>query len=272
MSEPSVPPPPSYTPPPGGPPPSAPRGEGSSKIGVWFSQAVDIVKPNWVDFMLAIVVAYLTILVAELLCFLPVLIVIGPIWAGIYIYVAKRVLGLPAEVADVFKGFRRTLDTFILGLVVFFFPIIFITLSFLPHLMAAFGTQLGPLGRFFAGISGSLGCLLVPLSFLFAFVYPVLVSTFLVFALPLILFRAMPVMDAIKKSIEIVKGDFFTFFLLLLFNIIVMTAAQIVGGILLCIGALVIVPLAMGVVTCTHVLAYRDYVGLKPEDLAPYAN
>jgi uncharacterized membrane protein len=277
MSEPSVPPPP-YTPPPTGtppvgtPPPSPPAGPGSSKIGAWFSQAVEIVKPNWVDFLLAIVVAYLTILVAEFLCFVPVLIVIGPISAGIYIYSAKRVLGLPAEVADIFKGFRRTLDTFILGLIVFLLPIVFITLSFLPHLMGAFGSSLGPLGRMFAGISASLGCLLVPLSFLFAFVYPLLASTFLVFALPLILFRAMPVMDAMKKSIEIVKGDFFTFFLLLLFNSIVMIVAQIAGGILLCIGTLVVVPLAMGVVVCTHVLAYRDYLGLKPEDLAPYAN
>lgn len=269
MSEPfdptAPPPPPSYMPPPPGPPVGPP----TVRISEWLSEAWAIIQPYWLEYVLAVLVAHLVILGAEILCVLPILIVAGPMMGGVFVYLAKRMLGLPVQLSDIFKGFRRFVDTFILGLALILPPLVFVPLMFLPTILAAISaghTQAG------TALTQAAGCLTIPLVFLFLVVYPLMAGTYLVFALPLVLFRRMGALDAIRRSIEIVKPQLANFLIFLLADMVLLWAATFVGNALLCVGFLVLSPLAASLVGTMQLLAYRDFVGLTPEDLAPYAD
>jgi hypothetical protein len=268
-ADPQVPPsPPSYTPPPPGPP----SGTAIIRISDWLNEAWNLIKPYWLEYVLAVLVAHLVIFASELLCFLPVLFVVGPMMGGIFIYLAKRIVGEPAQVADIFKGFRRFKDTMILGLALFLVPLIFAVLLFLPTVLGALGAQGGRAGEAVAQMAGCLGCMTVPLGIIGLLVYPVLAGTYLVFALPLVMFRQMDAIAAIKRSLEIVKPQTVNFLLFMLANLVLLLAANLVGSALFCVGALILSPLAASTVGTMQLLAYRDFVGLTREDLAPYAD
>ncbi len=263
---PPTPPPPSYAPP---PPPGPPPGQPAVRISDWLNQAWAIIQPYWLEYVLAVLVAHLVIIGAEILCILPILIVAGPMMGGVFVYLAKRMLGMPAQISDVFKGFRRFVDTFLLGLALILPPLVFVPLIFLPTILAAIGfgdTQAGN------AITQATGCLTVPLVILFLVIYPLLVGTYLVFALPLVLFRRMSAVEAIRRSIEIVKPQASNFLIFMLADMVLLWAASLVGGVLICVGFLVLSPLAASIVGTMQLLAYRDFVGLTPEDLAPYAD
>lgn len=268
-SVPPIPPPPGYAPP---PPPSPPPGAPGVRISDWLNQAWALIQPYWLEYVLAILVAHLVMIGAALLCVFPVLLVAGPMTGGILVYLAKRVLGQPAQIPDVFKGFRRFVDTTILGIALILPPLLFAVLIFLPMALTAVGAGNGPAGEAMAKAGSCLGCLTVPLAILFGVVYPILAGTYLVFALPLVMFRGMGAMDAIRRSIEIVKPQAANFLVFALANLVLMMAANFLGSALFCVGALILSPLAAALVGTMHLLAYREYVGLTPEDLAPYAD
>lgn len=276
MSEPLDPPvpplPPPYVPPlPPGPPPP---GEPTIRISEWLNQAWELIKPYWLEYVLAVLVAHLVILGAELMCVLPVLLVAGPMMGGIFVYVAKRMFGMPAQIPDVFKGFRRFADTFILGLALILPPLVFVPLIFLPMILAALGAGSGnaQVQEAMSNLSGCLGCLTVPLTILFLVVYPILAGTYLVFALPLVMFRQMGAVEAIRRSIEIVRPRPVEFLIFMLADMVLLWAATFLGSALFCVGFLILSPLAASMVSAMQLLAYRDFVGLTPEDLAPYAD
>jgi hypothetical protein len=272
MSEPpdlSVPPPPPSYPPP--PLPGAPAGQPAVRISEWLNAAWALIQPYWLEYVLAVLVAHLIIFGAELLCLFPVLLVIGPMMGGVFIYLAKRIVGEPAQVVDIFKGFRRFQETTILGVILFLPPLVFGALLVLPMFLGAMGAGNGPVGEAVSQVTGCLGCLTVPISILFSLVYPIFVGTYLVFALPLVLFRQMSAIEAIRRSIEIVKPQIATFLIFMLADIVILMAAQFVGTALLCVGVLILSPLAVSVVGTMQLLAYRDFVGLTRDDLAPYA-
>jgi hypothetical protein len=266
---PPIPPPPSYAPP---PPPGPPAGSPAVRISEWLNAAWALIQPYWLEYVLAVLVAHLVIIGAELLCLLPVLLVIGPMLGGIFIYLAKRIVGLPVQVSDVFKGFRRFQDTTVLGLVLFLPPLLFSALLFLPMILGAMGAGNGRVGEAIANVTGCLGCLTVPLSVLFSLVYPLFVGTYLVLALPLVMFRQMGAIEAIRRSIEIVKPQTANFLIFMLADMVLLLAANFVGTALLCVGLLILSPLAVSVVGTMQLLAYREFVGLTREDLAPYAD
>lgn len=276
MSEPLDPPvpplPPPYVPPlPPGPPSP---GEPTIRISEWLNQAWELIKPYWLEYVLAVLVAHLVILGAELMCVLPVLLVAGPMMGGIFVYVAKRMFGMPAQIPDVFKGFRRFADTFILGLALILPPLVFVPLIFLPMILAALGAGSGnaQVQEAMSNLSGCLGCLTVPLTILFLVVYPILAGTYLVFALPLVMFRQMGAVEAIRRSIEIVRPRPVEFLIFMLADMVLLWAATFLGSALFCVGFLILSPLAASMVSAMQLLAYRDFVGLTPEDLAPYAD
>jgi len=273
MSEPPVPPipppPPAYLPPPSGSPPGA----ATVRVGDWLNEAWRIIQQNWLEYVLAVLVAELVILAGIFACLLPGILLAGPMLGGVHIYLAKRLLGLPAEVGDVFKGFRRFGATLVLGVTLALPPFLMAALFVIPHIVARIGAeQGGPLSgvaETIAGISGCITCVGLPL---FLLVYPILVGTFLIFALPLILFRQMDAFAAIRQSIEIVKPQLTNFLLLLLVHVLILWAASFAGGFLICVGTLFLTPLATSLVYTMQLLAYRDYVGLTAADLAPYVD
>jgi hypothetical protein len=259
------PPPPSFTPPPPGPP----TGQPAVRISDWLNAAWAVIQPYWLEYVLAVLVAHLVILGAEILCILPVLLVAGPMMGGIFIYLAKRMLGMPAQLPDVFKGFRRFADTFILGLALILPPLVLVPLIFLPTILAAVGFGDSEAGQ---AMTQMTGCITIPLVALLLLVYPLLVGTYLVFALPLVLFRRLGAVEAIRRSIEIVKPQPGNFLVFMLADMVLLLAANFIGSALFCVGALILSPLAASVVGTMQLQAYRDFVGLAPEDLAPYAD
>jgi hypothetical protein len=271
MSEPLDPPVPYRPPPPPGPPPPGPP---TIRISEWLNQAWALIQPYWLEYVLAVLVAHLVILAAEMMCVLPVLLVAGPMMGGIFVYVAKRMFGMPAQIPDIFKGFRRFADTFILGLALILPPLVFVPLIFLPTIGTALaaGTGNAQMQEAMSNLTGCLGCMTAPLTVLFLVVYPILAGTYLVFALPLVMFRGMGAVEAIRRSIEIVRprpGEFLVF---MLADLVLLWAASFLGSALFCVGFLILSPLAVSMVSAMQLLAYRDFVGLSAEDLAPYAD
>lgn len=272
MSEPLLPPPPPSDPVPPLPPPAPPGpppGRPTVRISDWYNEAWRVFQPIWVEILLAGLVVHLVTAVAFVLCLVPGFVVAGPLIAGLHIFLAKRLVGLPAEVGDVFKGFRRFLDTFLLGALLVLPPLLVVLLLAVPAIVASAGVG-GPfedLSRAIAGISSCLSCVGIPL---FVVIYPVMVGALMVFALPLVLFRNLGAVAALQKSFEVVKLDLVNFLLLLFVNLVVLVAASSVGSVLVCIGSLVLSPLATGFVYLVQLIAYRDFVGLNQADLAPY--
>ncbi len=261
-----MPPPP---PPPGGympPLPPPPMGGGATvRIGDWFNEAFDRIKPAWVDYFVAGLVAMIAIAISALLCYIPYFIVGGPLVAGVYIFVAKKMLGLPAEIGDIFKGFRKFSETLLLWLVLVLPPVVVYIIAWLPAMLARMG--MGRFGGVFSSIAGCIGCIGIPV---FGIIYPVVVGTLFIFAFPLVLFKNMDAMGALKASMELVKPNFMNFMLLWLACILMFLVAEIAGLILCLVGILVTIPVAGCVLAMVQLEAYRDFYGLNPENLSQY--
>ncbi len=237
------------------------------RIGDWFNEAWKSIQPVWLEYVLAGIVYVLVMMIAGL-CLIPVLIVGGPLTGGLYVYLAKRLLGQPAQVGDIFKGFRRFGDSTVLFLVVALIPVLVFGLLILTYVLPLLGA-LEPTG-ILATLLSIGACFLWCLSFLFLIVYPVVAQTFLVFAMPLVMFRGMKAMDAIRTSIGMVRPQFLQFLLFTLAGFLLIGAAGSIGSLLLCVGYFILTPLAMTVFYTMQLLAYRDFVGLTEQDLALY--
>ncbi|MGK2860159.1 MAG: hypothetical protein ACSLFQ_23430, partial [Thermoanaerobaculia bacterium] len=247
------------------PPPRAPSGGGGVRIGDWFNEAFDRVKPAWVEYFIAGLVVLICMAVSAVLCYIPYFIVGGPLIAGLFVFVAKKILGMPTEVGDVFKGFRKFTETMLLWLVIVGPPLVIMILFYAGQFASRMG--LGSVGNALSAVAGCIGCIGIPV---FGIIYPIVMGTLMVFAFPLVLFRNMDAMSALKESIAKVKPDFMNFLLLLLACWAVFLVAEIVGLIACLIGVLVTVPVAMCVMVMVQLQAYRDFYGLTPENLEQY--
>lgn len=268
MPPPPPPPPPPYGgsfTPPTPPPPRPPAGGGGVRIGEWFNEAFDRVKPAWVEYFIAGIVVMLCMAVSAVLCYIPYFIVGGPLVAGLYIFVAKKMLGMPAEVGDVFKGFRKFTETMLLWLIVVGPPLVIMILFYAGQFASRMG--LGSLGSMIQTIAGCVGCIGIPV---FGIIYPIVMGTLMIFAFPLVLFGNMDAIGALKASIAKVKPDFVNYLLLWLACVVVFLVAEIVGLIACLIGVLVTIPVAMCVMVMVQLEAYRDTYGLSPESLEQY--
>jgi hypothetical protein len=79
----------------------------------------------------------------------------------------------------------------------------------------------------------------------------------------------MTAIDAMRRSVEWVKPQLPAFLVLLVVCHLVGMAGGL-GVCVLCLGALVTVPLAWSLINLVQLQAYRELVGLTPADLAPY--
>lgn len=270
MPPPPPPPPPpyggGYAPPPTPPPPRPPSGgAGGVRIGDWFNEAFERVKPAWVEYFIAGIVVMLCMAVSAVLCYIPYFIVGGPLIAGLYVFVAKKMLGMPAEVGDVFKGFRKFTETMLLWLILIGPPLVVMLVVYAGQFAAAMG--LGKVGEALGAVMGCVGCVGIPL---FGIIYPLVMGTMMIFAFPMVLFRDMDAMSALRASMAKVKPEFMSFLLLWLACGAVFLVAEIVGLILCLIGILVTIPVAMCVMVMVQLEAFRDLFGLSPENLDQY--
>jgi len=250
--------------PPPPPPPSAPSAP-TVRIGDWFNEAIDRIKPAWTDYLVAGLVTMIALAISAVLCYIPYFIVGGPLIAGFFIYNARKMLGQPTEIAHLFKGFSKFSETLLLWLIIILPPLVVYILVYLPNILRMMG--MGRLGETLSKVAGCIGCVGIPI---FGVIYPIVIGTLALFAFPLILFRNMDAMSALKKSIEVVKPNFVQFLLLWLACILVVLVAEIAGFIACIIGIFVTLPLAGAVICNIQLQAYRDYFGLSPEDVQQY--
>jgi uncharacterized membrane protein len=235
------------------------------RIGDWFNEAFDRVKPAWVEYFIAGIVTMLCMAVAAAMCYIPYFIVGGPLLAGLFIFVGKKMLGIQAEVGDVFKGFRKFTETMLLWLIFIGPPLVVMLVVYAGQFAAAMG--LGRVGEALGAVMGCVGCIGIPV---FGIIYPIVVGTLMIFAFPLVLFRDMDAMSAMKESMAKVKPTFVNFLMLWLACGALFLVAEIVGLILCLIGILVTIPVAMCVIVMVQLEAYRDIYGLSPENFDQY--
>ncbi|HEV7516936.1 MAG TPA: hypothetical protein VGR07_11605, partial [Thermoanaerobaculia bacterium] len=168
---PPIPPPPSYLPPPSAPLPASP----AVRIGDWLQEAWRILQPVWLESVAAILVMILVMVLGYALCVLPALVIMGPLIAGANIYFAKRLLGLPAALGDIFMGFRRFADTFLVGLVIYLVPAVINIALAIPRILTALGTH-GDYERVAGPLMALTGCL-AGVGYLLSLAYMILANT-----------------------------------------------------------------------------------------------
>ena len=271
-SEPPPPPePPGAVPPPEPPPHSgaAPRVD----IGRWFDGAIDALKENFLEVIIVYLIWHVLVAVGFFLCVIPALVVVGPLTGGLFIYSAKRMLGMPAQIGDLFKGFEKFADTLVVSLLLFVVPMLFLAALAMPLVFALVGAGAASS----SGASGVLeafscfGAMLAAAGGLvFLIVVPALVGTFLVFAFPLIIFRNRRATEAMRESYERVRPYFGGFLLLLAANVLLILIANALGSLAFGLGWLLFSPLAQAIICLMQLQAYREFFGLSEQDLAIY--
>jgi uncharacterized membrane protein len=98
--------------------------------GRWIGEAWQIVKADMGNYvLLAVVVSVLSSMVP--------LIIQGPLLAGFHIYAMKRLMGRPAEFADLFKGFNFFVPTLVASLVISLFAFAGTLACIIPGLVIA---------------------------------------------------------------------------------------------------------------------------------------
>jgi len=212
------------------PPAASPAVPPKMELGVYVSKAWDLMKAN----ALLLIVTYL---IAAILAGIPLvgLIIGGPVWFGFIRIIQKRYKGEPAEIGQVFDGFKtdfsKGLVTMLLLLAVclcVFIPVIiaFIILNYIPCL----GTVVGMLLYICAALA---------------------VGATLYFVFPIAALSEVAPVDAIKKGLKFMTANMVPVVLLAL-----VTGLIAMAGIVACgIGVWFTAPMA---ITIT-VIAYNEW-------------
>ena len=143
-------PPSGYTPPAGGyvppgfpqpagsgfsaPPPFVPPATVDVKTGAWISEGWEIVKADLGG------MALLTLVFMLVNGVIPIVLT-GPTMIGFYIYISKRLMGRPAELGDLFKGFNWFVPSLVASILIALFVNIGMILCIIPGfvVMAMYG-------------------------------------------------------------------------------------------------------------------------------------
>ena len=186
-------------------------------------------------------------------------VLIGPMMCGIYMCLFQRMRGQPVKFETLFKGFDYFTPSLIASLIQFI-PIIvlvvlFYLLFFLVFIAMAAASQGG--GEPAAAFG------MIFMIFLFVIVMMVLsalVQTFFIFMYPLIIEKKLSGVDAVKTSLNAVKGNFGGVFGLILLNL----GLTLVGVLCCYIGAFLVVPVTMA----SYAVLYSK---VFPEDFSQVA-
>ena len=112
------------------PPPLPPSGEVTAQTGRWISAGWDLIKGDWVPFVLmALVFLVVTGCIP--------LVLNGPLMAGFHIACIRKLMSGRAEVGDLFKAFNRFGATLLAFLVILVFSSLASLLCLIPGLIVA---------------------------------------------------------------------------------------------------------------------------------------
>ena len=209
--------------------PPAAQPSAKMELGAYVSKAWNLMTQN-------LVLLIVTYLIAAILAGIPLvgLIIGGPLWFGFFRIAQKRYKGEPAEIGQIFDGFKdfsKGLVTMLLMAAVILCVIIpvviaFIILSFIPVCGAVLG-------------------FLIYIAALLA------IGAALYFVLPIAALSDVAPVDAIKKGFKFMTANIGPMILLSLVTGLIGMAGIIACG----IGALFTAPMAMAIV----VIAYNEW-------------
>jgi hypothetical protein len=224
-----------------------------------------VVRTAWGFTLIVVLVWIILTNVAATLCFVPLLVVGGPLTGGLYLFCAKRLLGLGGEVGDLFLGFRRFASTtvvYIVATVVFFVVLIALTapLEIVDILGMIDADDIGRMPVFAQIVVGGWLLLVLVLAATAA-------GVVLTFGMPFALFDPAP--GAWRRAMSASRSQIGRVLALNLWGALVVFAATVVGLLLCLVGVVILQPLALATVTIAHLALVRDTTGLDPSKLAP---
>jgi hypothetical protein len=163
-------------------------------------------------------------------------IITGPLMGGVYYFLLKNIRRQPADVGDVFAGFRLALGQLLLGYLVM---VIFIFLSALPGL-AIMGVPIYMMVRHHAAEAGPI--LVALLGLIVALIPMTYLSVSWVFSLPLIIDKQMEFWPAMSASRRIVGKHWWLVFGLM----VVCGLIKLAGLAACCVGLFFALPITFG--------------------------
>ena len=171
-----------------------------------------------------------------LLFSLASLILTGPLMGGVYYFILKCIRRQPAEMGDIFAGFRLAFAQLLLAYLVM---VILVLVSALPGL-AIMGIPIYLMVQHHAAEPGPI--LLAILGFIVAMIPAIYLSVGWIFSLPLIIDRHMGFWPAMSASRRVVGKHWW-----LVFGLVVICGLiKLAGFALCCVGLFFTLPIAFG--------------------------
>jgi len=223
------------------------------------------VRPVWPRALLVIVLWAVLTNVASLACFVPLLVVGGPLTGGLYVFFAKRLVGLEATVGDLFLGFRRfgpTAIVYVVATIVFFLTLLVLWSP--VALLDALGVVET---ENFEAMPVAAQLVLGPYALLIFLLASTAVGVVFTFGMPVALFGDPAVPGAVSQTRE----NLGRVLSLNLTGGILVVVASVVGILLCLVGLVNLQPLALAVIIVAQLALFRDTAGLDAEALAPFA-
>jgi hypothetical protein len=239
---------------------------GMPSVRAYLEEGWRAVRSNWGAAILVVLVWALLTNVAAFLCYVPLLLVGGPLTGGLYLFFAKRLYGIEGGVADLFLGFRRFGPTTIVYLVATAVSVV---------VLVALGAPIGLLDALGVVDTERFEAMPVLWQILlggWALVALVLAAAaagvVLTFGMPVALFDPAP--GAWSRAVSATRVHLGRVLALNLGGALAVVAATVAGLLLCLLGVLALQPLALGVVAVAHLALARDAVGLDASRLAPF--
>jgi hypothetical protein len=223
------------------------------------------VRPVWPRALLVIVLWAVLTNVASLACFVPLLVVGGPLTGGLYLFFAKRLVGLEATVGDLFLGFRRFGPTAIVYLVAT--VVFFLTLMMLWAPVALLDALGVVETEDFEAMPVAVQLVLGPYALLTFLLASTAVGVVFTFGMPVALFGVRATRGAVSRTRE----NLGRVLSLNLTGGILVVVASVVGILLCLVGLVILQPLALAVLIVAQLALFRDTAGLDAGALAPFA-
>ncbi|MFN3651414.1 MAG: hypothetical protein ACK47B_17700 [Armatimonadota bacterium] len=218
-------------------------GTGTVDVGGWLTAGWQIIEKDLITWCVA---SLLLFLLSGLSCY----VCLPPLLCGMYMMAFRKMQYGVVEVGNMFDGFRRFLNAFLLGLLIFGVQMA-VSLALTLPLMGAQAT----VGDNFGAVMG-----LNLLSNGIQFVVNSIIGGILFFSFPHIAARNANPAEAISASWEVVRRNPLMFILTaFLYQMIIS-----IGVAALCVGVLV----TMALVTAATAKAYADHFGIQGYDFA----
>jgi uncharacterized membrane protein len=220
-------------------------------MGECFSRGWRLVMDNF-GLLLLTVLALMGLSIVSALVPFGQLVCAGPLMGGTYYIFLKRLRNEPAEVGNIFVGFR---DAFMPLFLVNLFMMLAIFAGCIPLIGGAIVGFVTGIAEASAGSPPIFTILIIALSFIISMLLVYTIWGMLIFGIPLALDRRMEGVEAFKATWRITKNCWGKCLLLMICTVLV----NFVGILVLCFGMLVTMPLsiAMTAVAYEHLFGKR---------------